>query len=141
MVKKISFLLSLLPTTIYIFGQTSTFHDEITQVFPFPNTAVTLMPSWIKDRETLNIQYLKSLNADQLLHNFRVNAGLPSSAMPLEGCEAPNIGIRGHFVGHYLSAVSEVVEKYSDTLLSNRLNYMTTRKEIWVCVGPLLYLS
>lgn len=133
MLKKISFLLSLLPTTIYIyiFGQTSTFHDEITQVFPFSNTAVTLTPSWIKDRETLNIQYLKSLNADRLLHNFRVNAGLPSSAKPLEGWEAPNIGIRGHFVGHYLSAVSEVVEEYSDTLLSNRLNYMTD--ELYKC--------
>lgn len=92
MLKKVSFLLSLLLTTIYLFGQTPTFHDEISRVFPFSNAAVTLTPSWIKDREKLNIQYLKSLNADRLLHNFRVNAGLPSSARPLEGWEAPNAG-------------------------------------------------
>jgi uncharacterized protein len=90
----------------------------------FPLASVELKPSWIKQREDLNTAYLKSLDPDRLLHNFRVNAGLPSSAKPLEGWEAPRIGLRGHFTGHYLSAVSLLVEKYKDTLLSGRLNYM-----------------
>ena len=54
----------------------------------------------------LNTAFLKSLEPDRLLHNFRVNAGLPSVAKPLEGWESPGVGLRGHFVGHYLSAVS-----------------------------------
>jgi DUF1680 family protein len=72
----------------------------------------------------LNIAYLKSLDPDRLLHNFRINAGLPSNAKPLEGWEAPAIGLRGHFVGHYLSAVSAFVEKTKDPLFTQRLNYM-----------------
>ena len=98
---------------------------------PFPNTSVVLNPSWIKDREDLNTTYLKSLDPDRLLHNFKINAGLPSNAKPLEGWEAPYIGLRGHFTGHYLSAVSVLVEKYKDTLLSRRLSYMVD--ELYKC--------
>ncbi len=52
----------------------------------------------------LDRQYLLALEVDQLLHNFRVNAGLPSSAQPLGGWEEPKGELRGHFVGHYLTA-------------------------------------
>ena len=117
--------------TLNIFCQVDTIDSSIIKVLPFQNTEVTLSPSWIKNRESLNIEYLKSLAPDRLLHNFRVNAGLPSLAEPLEGWEAPGIGIRGHFAGHYLSAVSSVIEKYKDTLLAGRLKYMTD--ELYKC--------
>lgn len=91
--------------------------QDATQAYAFPIESVTLKESWIQRREALNIEYLQSLDADRLLHNFRINAGLPSSATPLEGWEAPNIGLRGHFVGHYLSACSFVVNLNSATLL------------------------
>jgi uncharacterized protein len=90
----------------------------------FSNTSVRLTQSWIKHREDLNTEYLKSLDPDRLLHNFRINAGLHSSAKPLEGWEAPSIGLRGHFVGHYLSAVSILVEKYDDPELKKNLSYL-----------------
>ena len=98
---------------------------------PYSNAAVTLRPSWIKQREELNTRFLKSLEPDRLLHNFRVNAGLPSDAQPLEGWEAPKIGLRGHFVGHYLSAISCAVEKYHDAQLAGALNYMI--EELYKC--------
>jgi uncharacterized protein len=60
-----------------------------------------------------------------------VNTGLPSNAKPLEGWESPEIGLRGHFVGHYLSAVSYVVEKYQDAMFAKRLNYMVD--ELYRC--------
>ena len=41
---------------------------------------------------------------DELLHAFRLNAGVPSSARPLGGWEDPRCEFRGHFTGHYLSA-------------------------------------
>jgi DUF1680 family protein len=97
----------------------------------FPLASVELKLSWIKQREDLNTAYLKSLDPDRLLHNFRVNAGLPSSAKPLEGWEAPRIGLRGHFTGHYLSAISLLVEKYKDSLLCTRLSYMID--ELYKC--------
>lgn len=93
-------------------------------VCPFPIENVILNDSWICHRETLNTEYLKSLDADRLLHNFRINAGMSSSAVPLEGWEAPNVGLRGHFVGHYLSASSSIVKKYNDSILRDRLEYM-----------------
>jgi len=43
-------------------------------------------------------------DTDRLLHNFRVNAGIPSSAKPYGGWEEPKGELRGHSVGHYLSA-------------------------------------
>jgi DUF1680 family protein len=106
-------------------SQDVTHNSDVYKAFSFPNQFVTLDPSWIKHREDLNVTYLKSLDPNRLLHNFRINAGLPSSAQPLEGWEAPGIGLRGHFVGHYLSAVSSLVEKkQDDRLLLERLNYM-----------------
>lgn len=35
------------------------------------------------------------------LHSFRVTAGLPSTATPLGGWEAPDVELRGHTLGHY----------------------------------------
>ena len=102
----------------------SQIRPEITMARPLPGAAVKLSSSWIQQRENLNIAYLKSLDADRLLHNFRVNAGIPTTALPLEGWEAPGIGLRGHFTGHYLSAVSHVVGKNKDPFLKDRLNYL-----------------
>jgi len=97
----------------------------------FSNKEVVLSDSWIKQRETLNINYLHQLDPERLLHNFRVNAGIKSEAQPLEGWEAPNIGLRGHFVGHYLSACASLIEKNGDTLLQKRINYMVD--VLWDC--------
>jgi DUF1680 family protein len=111
--------------------QNAVYTSGTDRVVPFPEKSVTLTASWVKHREDLNTEYLRSLDPDRLLHNFRVNAGLPSDATPLEGWEAPGIGLRGHFTGHYLSAVSIVVEKYQDPLLAKRLDYMVD--ELYKC--------
>lgn len=104
---------------------------SIEKAHPFPAYAVVLTESWVKEREELNTRYLKSLDPDRLLHNFRQNAGLPSNAEPLDGWEAPWIGLKGHFTGHYLSAVSFLVHKYNDSTLLERVNYMV--KELLKC--------
>jgi DUF1680 family protein len=65
----------------------------------------------------LDRQYLLSLDADRLLHNFRVNAGLPSSAKPYGGWEDPKCELRGHFVGHYLSACALMYASTGDQRL------------------------
>src|SRR6266404_1319681 len=70
----------------------------------FPLQDVQLLPGPFKHAMELDQQYLLALDVDRLLHNFRVNAGLPSAAQPLGGWEAPDCELRGHFVGHYLSA-------------------------------------
>src|SRR5436190_9255486 len=125
------FIVVLLIISSNLYCQNVPFISDVEKVVPFSNLSVTLTPSWIKRREDLNIGYLKSLEPDRLLHNFRINAGLPSNAEPLNGWESPGIGLRGHFVGHYLSAVSCVVEKYKDPLLTKRLNYIVD--ELYKC--------
>jgi DUF1680 family protein len=74
------------------------------QVTAFPLQDVRLLDGPFKHAMELDQQYMLSLDVDRLLHNFRVNAGLPSTAEPLGGWEEPNCELRGHFVGHYLSA-------------------------------------
>ncbi|MBT2560929.1 glycoside hydrolase family 127 protein [Pedobacter sp. ISL-68] len=96
------------------------------KLIAFQANDVKLNASWILEREALNTTYIGSLDADRLLHNFRINARLPSTAKALEGWESPSIGLRGHFVGHYLSAVSMVIERYHEPVLSKRLEYMVT---------------
>lgn len=98
---------------------------------PFAPGKVVLTHSWIKQREGLNTAYLHKLDPERLLHNFRINAGLPSVAKPMEGWESPGCGLRGHFVGHYLSACASVVAASGDSLLAGRLDYMID--ELAVC--------
>ncbi|HVV71730.1 MAG TPA: glycoside hydrolase family 127 protein, partial [Verrucomicrobiae bacterium] len=74
------------------------------QVHAFPLGDVRLLDGPFKHAMELDEKYLLSLEVDRLLHNFRVNAGLPSNAEPLGGWEEPKGELRGHFVGHYLSA-------------------------------------
>ena len=71
---------------------------------PFALSSVTLSPGPLRDLMEANRTYLRNLESDRLLHMFRVTAGLPSTAEPLAGWERPDIELRGHFVGHYLSA-------------------------------------
>lgn len=107
-----------------VFPQSEIKRADVEKLSGFSADAVVLKDSWIKDRERLNTEFLKSLDADRLLHNFRVNAGIPSDAVPLEGWEAPNVGLRGHFTGHFLSAVSRWVKESGDSLLKRELDYM-----------------
>ena len=58
---------------------------------------------------------------DRLLHNFRVNASLPSQAKPYGGWEAPGCGLRGHFTGHYLSACAMMFATTGDTVFQERV--------------------
>jgi uncharacterized protein len=50
-----------------------------------------------------NRRFLHDLESDRLLHTFRLTAGLPTTAEPLGGWERPDVEVRGHFMGHYLS--------------------------------------
>ncbi|MBW6532516.1 glycoside hydrolase family 127 protein [Sphingomonas sp. RRHST34] len=59
----------------------------------------------------VNLAYLLSIDLDRLLYSVRSYAGLSTrSAKPYGGWEAPTWGSRGHFIGHYLSAVSKAAK-------------------------------
>ena len=73
---------------------------------PFPLQQVRLLDGPFRDAMVRDENYLLSLDCDRLLYNFRVNAQLPTEAKPYDGWEAPSCELRGHSVGHYLSACS-----------------------------------
>jgi DUF1680 family protein len=79
-------------------------HDVPAKVEPFPMTQVRILGGAYKDAQDWNLGYMNRLPADRLLHNFRLNAGLSSTAEPFGGWEEPKGELRGHFTGHYLSA-------------------------------------
>ncbi len=89
---------------------------------PFPLNQVRLLPSFWKDTMELNRSFLYSLPNDRLAHNFRVTAGLPSDAEPLGGWEAPDCELRGHYIGHYLSACALLHASTGDDPIAVKAN-------------------
>jgi len=75
---------------------------------PFPLEDVRLLEGPFRHAMELDRRYLLSLDADRLLHVFRIAAGLPSAAKPYGGWMAPGHNSRGEFVGLYLSACGEM---------------------------------
>ena len=78
--------------------------DAELRIAPYPMAQVRLLAGPCKQAADSNRAYMMRIAPDRLLHTFRLNAGLASSAQPLGGWEAPNGELRGHTTGHYLSA-------------------------------------
>ena len=92
----------------------------VPKAVPFALEDVRLLDGPYRDAMIRDQQYLLSLDQDRLLHNFRVTAGLPSTAQPLGGWESPDTELRGHAVGHYLSAVSIMYASTGDERFKTR---------------------
>ena len=90
------------------------------KLHPFPMTDVRLLDGPFKTGQDINRAYLYSLDVDRLLYNFRVTAGLPAPGEPLTGWEAPDCDVRGHFFGHYLSALAIMYASTGDEGLRDR---------------------
>ncbi len=79
---------------------------------------ISLSPSPFLERYDLNKRYVSSLNNDNLLQNFYLEAGLKSWNNKPEnihwGWEAPECQLRGHFPGHWLSAAARIYAQTGD---------------------------
>ncbi len=84
------------------------------RVEPFALSEVQLDSGPLQQAREWNHAYMMRLPNDRLLHNFRVNAGIKSDAEPLGGWESPHSELRGHFVGHYLSAAAMLYDSTGD---------------------------
>jgi len=80
----------------------------------FPLRDVRILDGPFRDAQQRGLDYLLSLDPDRLLHSFRLNAGLPTTARPYGGWEAPDVELRGHSLGHYLTACSLMYEATGD---------------------------
>ncbi|KAG0579015.1 hypothetical protein KC19_4G066200 [Ceratodon purpureus] len=75
--------------------------------------------------QNTNLQYLLELDIDSMVWSFRKVANLDAPGKPYGGWESPVSELRGHFVGHYLSASAlmwasthnETLQKKMDALI------------------------
>jgi DUF1680 family protein len=116
---------SAAPTASSVLATTPAAANKVTlEAVPFPLQDVRLLDGPFKQAMQLDQQFLLSLDPDRLLHNFRVTAGLPAAAKPLGGWEAPDVELRGHAVGHYLSALALMYAATGDDRFKARADLM-----------------
>ncbi len=94
--------------------------DSRLKAYPFELRQVRLLEGPFRDAMLRDQKYLLGLEPDRLLHMFRVTAGLPSSAKPYGGWEDPKVELRGHSLGHYLSACALMYASTGDEKLKAR---------------------
>ncbi|HEY7893737.1 MAG TPA: beta-L-arabinofuranosidase domain-containing protein [Gemmatimonadaceae bacterium] len=95
-------------------------------VRPFDLARVQLRPGPFLDAAEIAHRHLSSVDPDRLLHMFRVTAGLPSSAEPLGGWEAPVNELRGHYTGHFMSGCALMSTSMRDPELRKRGAYVVS---------------
>ncbi len=100
---------------------------------------VALLPGLFKERADVNRAYLMELKSQCLLQNFYLEAGIvmpglqvvddPNTASLHWGWEAPTCQLRGHFLGHWLSAASVLIATTRDYELEAKLKYIIDELE------------
>ena len=95
-------------------------------VQPYPLRRVRLLDSPFRDGQEQTLGYLLRMDTERLLHAFRLTAGLPSTAQPMEGWERPDCELRGHFTGHYLSACALMIASTGDRTLARKVDALVT---------------
>lgn len=83
---------------------------------------VTLLDAYETNAFALEVAYLKSLDADRLLKGFCDIGGLESDAALYGGWE--NSAIKGHTLGHYLTALSQAYATDGDKELLTTVNHI-----------------
>jgi len=91
---------------------------------PFALKDVRLADGPCEAAQEANRKYLHLLDLDRLLYTFRQNAGLPTSGEPLGGWEKPEVEVRGHFPGHFLSACALMYASTGDEELKAKADKM-----------------
>lgn len=95
---------------------------------------VKVTDSLFRRRMDVNKAYLKELDDTCLLQNYYFEAGIiipglmmfqnPEDVKLHWGWEAPSCQLRGHFLGHYLSAAAMIVANDGDEILAAKLRHI-----------------
>ncbi|MEV0902523.1 beta-L-arabinofuranosidase domain-containing protein [Actinoplanes sp. NPDC049802] len=107
--------------------------------YPFTPAAVRLGAGAFADNAARTHTYLRFLDADRLLHTFRLNAGLTSTATACGGWESPSTELRGHSTGHLLTALAQAWADTGDTTLRAKGDHLVA--QLALCQRPNGYLS
>lgn len=109
------------------------YEKPLKQVRAMDHGETKLLPgSMFYDAMQKDYHYLKHINDDQMLYNFRIAAGLDTKGVEgLNGWDSSNSLIRGHTTGHYLSALALCFRETGDPEIKEKINYMVD--ELGVC--------
>ena len=95
---------------------------------PLPKGSVRLLPGLFQHRFDSNRRYMLSLKTESLLQNFYLEAGLWTLRSRYEeihwGWEAPTCQLRGHFLGHWLSAAAHIAANTGDQEVKGKADYI-----------------
>ncbi len=90
--------------------------------------SVRLLPGELKRRAELNRAYMLSLKSDNLLQNYYMEAGLWNPRLEPHGChwgwESPTCQLRGHFLGHWLSAAAKRYAATGDVEIKGKADHI-----------------
>lgn len=102
----------------------------------FDFNEVRISDGLFHNRMELNRSYLKELDDTCLLQNYYFEAGIiipgmmtvsePEKVNLHWGWEAPTCQLRGHFLGHYMSAAAAVTANEKDELLGAKLRHIVS---------------
>jgi DUF1680 family protein len=103
----------------------------------FLMSQVKLADAYLANAFQKETDYLNSFDPDRLLSFFRITKGLDPKAENYTGWE--NTEIRGHTLGHYLSALAQVYAATKDNTTHKMLQYIL--EELSLCQFNNGYLS
>ncbi|AIQ49068.1 hypothetical protein R70723_26560 [Paenibacillus sp. FSL R7-0273] len=110
---------------------------EFSLLHDFRLDQVSVTDPYLVNAFSKEVLYLKSYDLDRLVAGFRENRGLPPKGEKYSGWESTEI--RGHTLGHYLSALSQAYGTTRSSHLLQRLEYLIG--ELAACQFESGYLS
>lgn len=86
----------------------------------FDYADVRLLDGPFKRAMEVNQRWLKEADVERFMHNYRVTAGLKTNAEAFGGWEGLDVELRGHSLGHLLTALSEMYASTGDELYKQK---------------------
>ncbi|MEU8053300.1 MULTISPECIES: beta-L-arabinofuranosidase domain-containing protein [Micromonospora] len=99
--------------------------DTGVSAYPFELGQVRLTAGRWLDNQNRTLSYLRFVDVDRLLYNFRANHRLSTNgAASNGGWDAPSFPFRTHMQGHFLTAWAQAYAVLGDTTCRDKANYM-----------------
>lgn len=95
-------------------------------VTDFPLDQVTLSGSLFSQHRDLMLEFASNYPVDNMLYNFRTNAGLPNppGSRPVGGWDTPTGNLRGHSAGHFMTLLAQAYAGGGGDVYKQKLDYM-----------------
>jgi uncharacterized protein len=120
-----SFALALVSASEYVISSTQM--DSSLGALPFDMSQVSLNNGRFMANQNRTLNYLRWIDVDRLLYNFRSNHGLPTKGAAANGgWDAPNFPFRSHVQGHFLTAWSQCYAVLKDPVCHQRATYFVS---------------